>query len=217
MQRFLTVLGFLLASTYASAQINTVVDLRLGMRDQVTYRYAEVFQVRDRWIFPDIGYVDFGGNDYREFFVGGGRKLFVSKPLTVIEILYFEQATGSAGDNARWLIPWTLLAYEFHPRLGGEAVFFPYLPLNEAGRIQYVVDHATLQYSFSDIFKAGVGYGAYQFGDDQWQHKPFVIGTLTPAQGKFGSFEAWLQKLPDGKAQIQFRYKIVHKTRKPRP
>lgn len=198
-------------SAVTNAQTKTIVDLRLGMRDAATYHYVEVFQVRDRWIFPDIGYVDFGSDKYREFFTGGGRKPFVSKPITIIEELYFEQATGPA----RWLVPWTLVSYNLTPKLGGEAVYFTYLPLNQAGRIQQVIDHATLQYSFFPSFKAGAGYGAYQFGSDQWQHKPFVTATLTPSQGKFGSFEFWVQKLSGGGTQAQFRYKIAISSKKP--
>ena len=213
MKKALMITLFLCSPSLASAQTKTLVDLRLGMRDQATYRYAEVFQVRDRWIFPDVGYVDFGSSDYRELFAGAGRKLFVSKPLTIIEVLYFEQAIGPEGNGARWLLPWTLAAYEFHPRLRGEAVYFPYLPINQAGRIQHVVDHATLLYSFSPVFKAGVGYGAYQFGDDAWQNKLFAIATVTPKEAKFGSFEFWLEMLPDDKLQVQFRYKISRTTK----
>jgi len=89
------------------------------------------------------------------------------------------------------------------PKLGGEVVYFPYLPLNKAGRMQHVLERAKLEYSFKH-FKAGGGYGAYQFGDSPWQNKPFITSTLKC--GRFGNLELWLQKMPRGNPQVQVRY-----------
>ena len=38
-----------------------------------TYHLVEFFQLRGKWIYPDVGYIDFGTNNYHEVFVGGGR------------------------------------------------------------------------------------------------------------------------------------------------
>src|ERR1700732_2615365 len=60
----------------SASKTATIVMARWGERAESpainTYHFAEVFQVRHRWVFPDIGYVDFGHNNYREFFAGGG-------------------------------------------------------------------------------------------------------------------------------------------------
>lgn len=58
--------------------------------------YLEFLQIRNRWIYPDIGYVDFAHNNYREFFIGGGRTLIDNKLASWDQELLYLQATGSA-------------------------------------------------------------------------------------------------------------------------
>jgi hypothetical protein len=63
--------------------------------------FTEVFQVRRKWIYPDIGYVDFGHNNYREFFVGGG-DTFYKAPISL--------PSESCSTNKAWDLPVTMHA-----------------------------------------------------------------------------------------------------------
>ena len=63
---FLTLVGV----ATASGQV-TVAIARVAFKEDVTQRFAEVLhESKGGWIFPDVGYVDFGGDLYREFFAG---------------------------------------------------------------------------------------------------------------------------------------------------
>ena len=170
-----------------------------------TYRYLEFFQARGNWILPDLGAIDFYHSNYRELFVGAGRTLYNSKQVTWVAELYFAQATGSAAQSARYLWPWTLVDVRFTPQLTGEIVYFPYIPLNQSAHVQHVLERAKVEYAPSKAWKVGAGYGAYQYSGQSWQNKPFVTTTLSTAAG---SFELWLQKMPDG-GQVQLRYQFV--------
>ena len=203
----------------ASAQTTTIIDARVGVTDEspyaATYHLVEVFQFHGRWIVPDVGYIDFAdAKHYREWFVGAGYKLLVTKYVTVAEELYFVQAAGPESESAKYLQLWTGVFYTFTSKFGGETAFFPYIPLNRAGRKQWVLERTKLEYAFIPALKVGAGYGAYQLGDELWQHKPFVTTTLAPVGGKFGSLELWYQWLPDGKGQVQIRYEVVRITTK---
>ncbi len=176
--------------------------VRLDAPHEGTYRYLEFMQIRGNWILPDFGALDFYHGDYRELFVGAGRTLYNSKKVTWAEELYFVQATGPAAKRARYLWPWTLVDIRFTPKLTSEIVYFPYVPLNHSARIQHVLERAKLEYALNKTWKMGGGYGAYKYGGQSWQNKPFI--TVTRNTG-FGSFEFWLQKMPGG-AQVQVRY-----------
>ncbi len=189
----------------------TFVVARTGVQNdaQTTYRYAEVFQQRGRWIFPDVGYIDFAdAKQYREYFVGAGAVLFTSKRITIIEEGYLDKAVGSASGDALYFQPWTLVAVSITPKLSGEVVYFPYLPLNKAARIQHVLERAKLEYDFKH-FKVGAGYGAYQYGDGPWTNRPLVTTTLKG--GKLGDLELWLQRIPGDHIQLQVRYLKIFK------
>ena len=207
MSLFFAISTLVLMTNVASAQdqptTQTFVVVRVGTSGGA-YHYVEVFQQRGRWIFPDVGYIDFDqAKQYREYFVGAGAVLFSSKHLTVIEEGYLDKAAGPSSGDALYFQPWTLVAFSLTPKLGAEAVYFPYLPLNKAARIQHVLERAKLEYDFKH-FKLGGGYGAYQFGDGPWQNKPFVSGTIKV--GKMGDVELWLQRSGNGDALIQVRY-----------
>jgi len=58
--------------------------------------YLEFFQIRKKWIYQDIGYVDFAHGSYREFFIGGGRTLVDNKIATWDQELLYVRATGSS-------------------------------------------------------------------------------------------------------------------------
>src|SRR5436305_2024089 len=91
-------------------ETKTVFLARYGQRLQspstATFHYLELFQIRRRWVLPDVGYIDFGRNDYREMFVGGGYTFYDGKHVTLIEEMFFVQASGSAANQARYLMPW---------------------------------------------------------------------------------------------------------------
>ncbi|MBS1841605.1 MAG: hypothetical protein JSS69_00930 [Acidobacteria bacterium] len=171
-----------------------------------TYHFLELLQFRGNWIYPDVGYIDFAHGNYRELFVGAGRTLHKGKRLTLTEELYFVQATGPAAKSARYLWPWTLVQLRFTRKFTSETLYFPYLPLNNSGHIQHVLERSKFEYAVTESWQVGVGYGGYKFADSEWQHKPFLTTTLST---RAGAFELWLQKLPDG-AQIQLRYALLH-------
>jgi hypothetical protein len=171
-----------------------------------TYHFLELLQMRGRWIYPDMGYVDFAHGNYREVFLGAGATLLHNQRVTLIEELYFDQALGLAAQSARYLQPWTMLQFRFTRKLTNETVYFPYLPLNKSARIQHVLERSKFEYAFAKRWKAGVGYGGYKYGDLEWQHKPFLTTTFST---RAGAFEFWLQKMPGG-AQVQLRYELVH-------
>lgn len=212
MQHILLVLSLMgIFASSANAQTTTIVDLRTGVQPKATYHYAEVFQVRGRWIVPDVGYIDFAdAKQYREWFVGAGYNVWVTKRVTITNELYFVLTDGFLSGNTKYIQPWTGIFYTLTPRLGGETVIFPYIPLNDSSRKQWVVERAKLEYALTSLFKVGAGYGAYQFGDSEWQHKPFITGTITPFSGRYGRLEFWYQRLSGDKTQMQVRYKLVH-------
>ena len=193
----------MLLCTAHSARAQSTVIARIAFTDVTTGRFAEVFHQTGDWVFPDIGYVDFGSSDYREFFVGVGRTVVNSPKVTVIGELYYQHAAGAASEGARYLVPWGLVLYRPSPRVSGEALYFPYLPLTRTATLQHVVERAKLEYSWGR-FKAGGGYGAYQRGGGEWQHKPFVTFTVSPR--KVGDLEVWLQRVPGGDVQVQLRF-----------
>ena len=178
----------------------------LQRQSTATMHYLELFQIRRRWVLPDIGYIDFGRSDYREMFIGGGYTLYEREHFNFTQELFFEKAFGSASNDAKYLVPWTMIQYSLTDRLGGEAVYFPYLPLDKSGRAQHVLERAKLERSIGKHWKAGAGLGGYKYADNPWSHRPFLTSTLnTP----WGAWEFWLQRLPANKAQFQIRYAIV--------
>jgi hypothetical protein len=194
------------AAAQSNNDVHSILLVRTGFRDDkaFTYHYVEAFQERGRWIYPDIGYIDFGETkQYREFFIGAGGAVIASKHLRFIEEGMIEQALGPTSEHATYFIPWSFAPFNITSRLGGEVVYFPYLPLNKQGRIQHVLERAKVEYDF-EHFKAGAGYGAYQFGDGPWENKPFITATLKA--GSLGNFEFWLQRLPGNHAHLQVRY-----------
>ena len=179
---------------------------RLSSPNSTTLHYLEGFQLRHRWVLPDVGYIDFGHSDYREVFMGGGYTLLDTKRLSLIQEGLFVQASGSAANQARYVMPWTMLQYRVTDKVGGEVVYFPYIPVNNAGRKQHVLERAKLERKLTGRWKAGAGLGGYKFANDAWSTRPFVTTTLST---RWGDWEFWLQRLPENTPQFQIRYAIA--------
>lgn len=195
----------------SASKTATIVMARWGERAQLpainTYHFVEVFQVRRRWVYPDIGYVDFGHNNYREVFAGGGYTFVNGKHVTAVGELLYEQALGPSTHNDRWLVPWTILQYRITPKLGGEASYFAYAPLSSTAIVQHVLERSKLEYKIKSRWKIGVGYAGKKAENNPWQNKPFLTTTFIT---KEGDLEFWLQRLPQNILQVQFRYKLVY-------
>src|SRR5579863_4072317 len=171
-----------------------------------TIHYLEFFQIRKKWIYPDIGYVDFAHNNYREFFIGGGRTLYEGKYATWDQELLYVQATGPAAASARYLQPWSMLRVRFSPKWSSETVYFGYFPLNDSAHIHHVIERAKLEYAVKKRWKIGVGYAGVKFAGVPWVNKPLITTTIST---RAGAFEFWLQRIPGGE-QVEVRYVLVH-------
>jgi hypothetical protein len=167
--------------------------------------YLEFFQIRKKWIYPDVGYVDFAHGNYREFFIGGGRTLIDNKIATWDQELLYVQATGPNAGSAGYLQPWSMLRVRFTPKLTSETVYFLYFPLNDSGRFHQVIERAKLEYALKKRWKVGAGYAGTKPVGGRWANKPFITTTVST---RAGAFEFWLQKIPAGE-QVQLRYALV--------
>src|SRR6267142_1349003 len=140
------------AAAQSTNDATSILLVRTGFRDgkAFTYKYLEGFQERGRWIYPDVGYIDFGETrQYREFFIGAGWTVFSSKHFRFIEEGMIDQTLGLASEHATYFVPWSFAPFNITTRLGGEIVYFPYLPLNKQGRIQHVLERAKVEYDFT--------------------------------------------------------------------
>jgi hypothetical protein len=192
-----------------SAQV-TVAIARVAFKDVTTQRFAEVLhESANGWIFPDIGYVDFGGKVYREFFAGIGRTLRRTPRLTLVGTVYYQQAAGPASGAARYLVPWVLVNCRPHARVQCEAVYFPYLPLTARAQVQHVLERAKLEYSLVPQLRVGAGYSAFHTRGIAWQNRPFLTATVSPP--RVGDVEVWVQHAPGRGVQLQLRYMRVIK------
>jgi opacity protein-like surface antigen len=209
-----TAAGFAQDEAKVASPTTTFIEARMGMRTDApyvgTYHYVEAFQLRGKWIYPDVGYIDFATLNYHELFIGAGRTLVDNKRLMMAEELYFDQAIGPDARSARYLQPWTLVQLHFSKRFGNETVYFPYLPLNSSARVQHVLECSKFEYALNKTWKIGAGYAGYRYGNDHWQNKPMITTTVST---RAGSFEVWLQKMPGG-AQVQLRYELAYTRKK---
>lgn len=202
-----TLTATLLLAPGARAQTTTVIA-RVGMRNRATTHYNEVMLTHGRWTFPDVFWFDAGRSSYREIGIGIGAEIFRTRQWQLNQTYSISLASGSAAHAARFFVPWSLLAFTPNARWRAEMVYFPEIPLNEPARIQHIFEREKVEYIFPR-FKVGAGYGAYKFGDRDWQHKPMLTTTLRG--GKLGDMEFWLQRIPGNHVQAQFRYKVIVK------
>jgi len=120
------------------AQADTMVFARMAGWNAPTFHFLDIVQTRGRLVLPDIGYVDFGRSNYRELY-GGGLVVYPGKHFSWIQECYFVRSLRRVANGASYLQPWTFVACSIpQTRFLGETLYFTYLPLNRAGRIQYV-------------------------------------------------------------------------------
>lgn len=174
-----------------------------------TIHYLEFLQIRNGWIYPDIGYIDFAHNDYREWFIGGGRTLFDNKYVSFDQELLYVGTGGSTAGGAKYLQPYSMLRVRFTPKFTNETVYFNYLPLNQAARFHQVIERSKFEYAVKRRWKIGGGYAGVPLPGGKWIHKPLLTTTVST---KAGAFELWLQKIPGG-AGLELRYALVHTSR----
>lgn len=199
----LVLLAAAVAPTRAQAQNETVVLLRTAT-ERGAYHLAEVVHQRGKIIPLDLGYIDFDHpKQYREIWIGAGAMpLAGPKGFLIVEGL-LARAFGEHGNGATYFQPYFLGAYRIAPKVPIESVYFAYVPLNDAGTAQHLLERAKVEYDFAR-FKAGAGYSAYKFGEEAWHHKPFITGTFKA--GGLGNFEVWLQRVRGDQFAVQFRY-----------
>jgi hypothetical protein len=173
----------------------------------LTYRLFEYSQQRDRWILPDFGYYDIGSTRERIVFTGVGAELVHNPRFVWTQVLYVAEWAGPAAHHERDLWIWPVLDARLSPRLSGEMVVYPTIPLNRAARWELDVDRAKLEYAARPWLKTGAGYSACVGANTGWTNKPLLTATFT---GRAGSWEFWLERMPGG-GQVQMRYSLVRK------
>jgi len=174
-----------------------------------TIHYLEFLEIRGKWIYPDIGYIDFGHGNYREYYIGGGRTLFDNKHASFDQELLYLGTAGPAAAGAKYLQPWSMLRVHFTRKFTNETVYFPYLPLNNAARFHQVIERAKFEYAVNRRWKLGAGYAGVKLAGLAWINKPMLTTTIST---KAGAFELWLQKIPGG-GQVELRYALIHTSR----
>jgi hypothetical protein len=191
------------AAVPAHAQSDTVVLLRTAT-DRGIYHYAEVFQERGRFIPFDIGHIDFDHpRQYRELWIGGGGVPIQTPKGSLVAEGFVTKALGDEANGALYLQPFLIGTYRPVQRMVTQAVYLGYVPLNEAGRAQHLLERAKAEYD-APRFKVGAGYAVFKPADAPARHKPFITATFKA--GALGDFECWLQRLPGNHLAVQLRY-----------
>ncbi len=189
--------------------VTDIVLLRTGEQLQaphiVTYRVAEWAQMRGRWILPDFGYYDTGYGKEQIWFTGVGADILHTKHFDWEQEFYVSQEAGPESQNRRALWIWPVLDFRFRPRLTGQFVAYPTIPLNHAQRWGYDVDRSKIEWSISSHWKSGIGYAGGICTTRTWQHDPLLTVTRTT---RAGAVEVWLERISGG-AQVQLRYMLV--------
>lgn len=158
----------------------------------------------------DVGYIDFDNpSEYREMWLGGGFKPIVTPRVSLTAEAFIARAFGERSGSATYFQPFFLGNARLAPSVLLESVYFVYVPLNDAGHAQHLLERAKVEYDFPR-FRLGAGYGAYQSRGAVWQHKPLVTATVKVPP--VGNVELWLQRLHDDHftAQIRFAKVLVH-------
>ena len=184
----------------------TVLLLRTGT-DRGAYHYAEVIHERGRLVPFDAGYIDFDNPaEYREMWLGGGFKPIASSRVSLTAEGFLAGAYGEHAGGALYFQPFFLGTARLASRVLVESVYLAYVPLNDAGHAQHLLERAKVEYDWPRV-RLGAGYGAYQSRGAVWQHKPFITATIKAAP--VGNVELWLQRLQDDHFTVQIRYAKV--------
>jgi hypothetical protein len=195
--------GAVAAPVSAQSGGTTLGLLRTATGDGA-YHYAQLIHERGRWVALDVGYIDFDNpSAYFEAWVGTGVIAAAGDRGILITQGNLVRAFGDVSGDALYAQGFFLGKLRLADRVISEAAYLPYIPLNDAGEVQHLLERAKVEYEFPG-WKAGIGYGAYRFSDQDWQHKPFI--TATAPAGRFGTFEFWLQRLPGDSQTVQIRY-----------
>ena len=194
------------APARAQTQGETIVLLRTAT-DRGAYHYAEVFYERGRFIPFDIGHFDFDHpKQYRELWIGGGGVPIETPKGSLVAEGFITKALGEHAGGAWYLQPFFIGTYRPSPTVVAEAVYLGWVPVDDAGFAQHLLERAKLEYNAAR-FKVGAGYAMYKATEEPARHKPFV--TVTFKAGSLGNFECWLQRLPGNHATVQLRYAKV--------
>ncbi len=180
---------------------------RIGHRQITTYRFAEIYVQGKKWIFPDVGFVDFGRSDYHELFTGFGRNLFTTPRAALLGEFYFVQATGGAAGSASYAQPWFLFTTNLAAHVRGEVVYFPYFPVHGDAYVHHVLERSKIEYA-ATRYKVGAGYAGSSTRDGSWVQRPFVTAT---AKTVVGDIEFWIQRAPPTGVRFEARYRRVMK------
>ena len=190
----------------AQAQSETIVLLRTAT-DRGAYHYAEVIHERGRFIPFDVGHFDFDHpQQYRELWIGGGGVPIETPKGSLVAEGFVTKAFGEHANGALYLQPFLIGHYRVAPTVVAEAVYLGYVPLNDAGQVQHLLERAKVEYDAAR-FKVGAGYAAYKAAHQPLRNKPFITATLKA--GSLGNFEGWLQRLPGNHVTVQLRYAKV--------
>jgi hypothetical protein len=184
----------------------TVLLLRTGT-GRGAYHFAEVIHERGRLVPFDAGYIDFDHPaEYREMWLGGGFKPIASPRVSLTAEGFLAGAYGEHAGGALYFQPFLLGTARLASSVLVESVYLAYVPLNDAGRAQHLLERAKVEYDWPRV-RLGAGYGAYQSRGAAWQHKPFVTATIKAPP--IGNIELWLQRLHDDHVTVQIRYAKV--------
>jgi hypothetical protein len=170
-----------------------------------TYRVAEWEQMRGRWIFPDVGYYDTGYAKDQIWFTGAGADILHAKHVDWQQEIYISQEAGPESGHKRSIWIWPVFDVRFRPRLTGQFVAYPTIPLDRAQRWEYSVDRTKIEWAISPHWQVGAGYAGGLCASRSWQNNPFLTVSRTTRAGKI---ETWLEQMSGG-AQVQLRYLLV--------
>lgn len=184
----------------------TVVLLRTAT-DRGSYHSAEIVHERGRLVPFDIGYIDFDDpKQYREMWVGGGFTPLATSRVSLTAEALIAKSYGERAGGALYFQPFFLGRVRVSRKVMVESAYFAYVPLNDAGYAQHLLERAKVEYDLPR-FKFGGGYGAYYARGIAWQHKPFVTTTIRAPV--VGDVEIWLQRMNADRFTVQVRYSKV--------
>ncbi len=169
------------------------------------YHYGEVDVRYKNWIVADAFHLDFGNADaYRQLGIGGGRSLVNRKHFGLTEEVYYIHTSGTQSIGEKFILPWTFIGGSISKKWDYQAVFFPYLPLNDKSHVQFVLERARVRYQVTKKIGLIVGTGMLLAGDGSVTGKPLAGFDFQPCK-KSPRFEFWFQTLGTHGSHVQQR------------